>query len=276
MRLPRFGMAARGGSGGPGGHGGPGSPAGAPRWELPRLVRYRAGDGPVGLAELISPLRYDVLVRARFLELLGERLDRGGDLDGAVREGLAHPYHTWFTTIALPRYRPRDAVSEPRRQAAFRQRVLRSAALLASFRRHGFDPRYPVTLSPAVPGAATDSGKVVPRRLYPLDGCHRLALLLVTGHGTLDPAWYRVRTEPLSAPIDNTHALLRTLPIDPVDYYRFLSLGYAGARLCDRASLLRDVAARRPDRLAELERVLEIDERALGTPFESPCRGESR
>jgi len=229
------------------------------------------------MAELVSPLRYDVLVRARFLELLGERLDRvEDDLDSAVREGLAHPYHTWFTTIALPRYRPWDAASEPRRRAAFRQRVGRSAALLASFRRHGFDPRYPVTLSTAVPGAPTESGKVVARRLYPVDGCHRLALLLVAGHSTLEPAWYRVRTEPLAAPIDNTHALLRTLRIDPVEYYRFLSLGYAGARLGDRASLLRDVAVRRPDRLAELERVLEVDERALGTPIQSPCRGESR
>jgi len=246
------------------------------RLPLRRAGSYRPGDEPVALAELVSPLRYDVLVRARFLERLAERLERvGGDLDGAVREGLEHPYHTWFTTIALPRYRPREAASERRRQAAFRERVRRSAVLLASFRRHGFDPRHPVSLSTAVPGAPTESGKVVPRRLYPVDGCHRLALLLVAGHGTLEPAWYRVRTEPLAAPIDNTHALLGTLRVDPVEYYRFLSLGYAGAGLDDRASLLREVAARRPDRLAELERVLEIDERALGLQVGYPYRGES-
>jgi hypothetical protein len=245
-----------------------------PHW--PAAGAYRPGDEPIGLAELVSPLRYDVLVRARFLELLGERLDRvEGDLDGAVRVGLGHPYHTWFTTIALPRYRPREATSERRRQAAFRDRVRRSAVLLASFRRRGFDPRFPVSLSAAVPGAATASGKLVPRRLYPVDGCHRLALLLVAGHGALEPAWYRIRTAPLSAPIDNTHALLGALRVDPVEYYRFVSLGYAGAPLPDRASLLRQVAARRPERLAELRHVLEIDERALKAKLEYPCRGES-
>jgi hypothetical protein len=241
-----------------------------PRWGA--AASYRPGEEPVSLAELVSPLRYDVLVRARFLELL-ERV--GSDLDNAVREGLAHPYHTWFTTIALPRYRPREAVSERRRQAAFRERVQRSAALLASFRRHGFDPRHPVSLGTAVPGAPTVSGKVVARHLYPVDGCHRLALLLVAGHGALEPAWYRVRTEPLAAPIDNTHALLGTLRIEPAEYYRFLSLGYDGAGQGDRAALLREVAARWPERLAELERVLEIDERALGLQVGYPCRGES-
>jgi hypothetical protein len=235
------------------------------RVPLRRTAAHLPGDEPVDLAELVSPLRYDVLVRARFLELLGERLDRvDTDLDGVVREAAAHPYHTWFNTIALPRYRPRTAASERRRQQAFRERVLRSAALLVSFRRHGFDPRYPVSLRTAAPGAATSSGKVVPRRLYAGDGCHRLALLLAAGQGVLEPAWYRVRAEPLAAPLDNTHTLLGVLRVEPTDYYRFLSMGYGLAELAtDRESLLRHVAAHRPERLAELELVLEIDERAL-------------
>ena len=238
---------------------------------------YRPGDQPVDLGELISPLRYDVLVRVRFLELLGERLDQGvTDLDGIVREALSHPYHTWFTLIALPRHRRWDAASEHRRLAAFRERVRRSAALLASFRRRGFDPRYPVSLRTAAPGTLTASGKLVPRPLYLGDGCHRLALLLAAGHSRLEPAWYRVRTDPLVAPIDNTRTLLGPLRVGPEEYYRFLSLGYdgVGGELGDRASLLRHVAAHRPDRLAELERVLEIDERALGTLIEH--RGERR
>jgi hypothetical protein len=52
--------------------------------------------------------------------------------------------------------------------------------------------------------------------------------------------------------------------VDPAEYYRFLSMGYGLADgATDRASLLRRVAAQWPERLAELERVLEIDERAL-------------
>ncbi len=245
---------------------------------LPGPLRRRswaAGAAPVDLDDLVSPLRYDIVVRARFLEFLGERLDRAGrDLDGLVDEALSHPYHCWYTTIALARYRPREAADERRRLAAFRRRVRASLELLASFGRRGFDPRFPVSLRTAVPGAATATGKVVPRPLYAGDGCHRLALLLASGHKRLEPGWYRVLRDPLPAPIDNTRALLGPLRVGRDEYHRFLSLAYAGAgagaqdrtgggRPAGRDALLRHVAAHRPDRLRELLQVLEIDEPAL-------------
>lgn len=239
------------------------------RRPIPRRLAWTAGQRPVELAELISPLRYDILVRARFLQFLGERLDVvERDLDLVVRQALGEPYHTWFTAIALPRYRPRDAADERRRLAAFRERVRRSAELLASFRAHGFDQRFPVSLRTAAPGSVAATGKLVPRPLYAGDGCHRLALLLAAGHRRLEPAWYRVRRDPLAAPIDNTHPLLGPLAIGAAEYHRFLWLGYGGGgspgdALADRQALLRRVAAQRPDRLAELKQVLEIDEPAL-------------
>ncbi len=217
------------------------------------------------LAELVSPLRYDILVRAHFLA----RLEVAGpDLDQVVREALGGPYHTWFSTIALPRYRPREAADQRRSLAAFRERVHRSAELVASFRAHGFDQRFPVLLRTARPGARTAGGKLAPRALYAGDGCHRLALLLAAGHRWVEPAWYRVRRDPVDAPIDNTHPLLEPLAIGAAEYHRFVSLGYglAGSPAglpADRQTLLRRVAAERPDRLAELERLLEIDEPAL-------------
>jgi len=236
---------------------------------IPRRHASTAGERAVELTELISPLRYDILVRARFLQLLGERLDLvERDLDLIVRQALGGPYHTWFTAIALPRYRPRDAADERRRLTAFRERVRRSAELLASFRARGFDQRFPVLLRTSAPGSLTATGKAVPRPLYAGDGCHRLALLLAAGHRRLEPAWYRVRRDPLAAPIDNTHPLLGPLRIGTAEYHRFLSLGYAGGGSsadapADRQALLRSVAVQRPDRLAELEQVLEIDEPAL-------------
>jgi len=242
---------------------------------LPPPLRRRswaAGQVAVGLGDLVSPLRYDILVRARFLEFLGERLDRvERDLDGVVREALDHPYHCWFTTIALPRYRPGEAADQRLRLAAFRQRVHGSAELLANFGRRGFDPRFPVTLRTAAPGAATATGKVVPRPLYAGDGCHRLALLVASGHERLEPGWYRVQRDPLPAPIDNTHPLLGPLRVARAEYHRFLWLAYAGAGArpgagdgpVERGALRSYVATHRPDRLGELEQILEIDEPAL-------------
>src|SRR6266542_1835989 len=92
------------------------------RLPIRRPAASTPGERPVELAELVSPLRYDILVRARFLA----RLEVAGpDLDQVVREALGGPYHTWFTTIALPRYRPREAADQRRSLAAFRERVHR-------------------------------------------------------------------------------------------------------------------------------------------------------
>src|SRR6266487_6462296 len=117
---------------------------------------------------------------------------------------------------------------------AYRQRLRDAASLYRSVQEHGFDGgRYPLLLRAVPPGAATASGKLVPRRLYGGDGCHRLALLLHLGHRTLPPAWYRVRT--VAAPLDNTGQLLGPLRVPAAAYYRFLALGYAGgAPLDDR------------------------------------------
>jgi len=222
------------------------------------------GDGPADLYELVSPLRYDVLVRAEYFAFLAEHLALfESDFEAYFAAALGHPYYTWFTTIALPRFRPRDAASEERRHAAYRQRLRDAASLYRSVQEHGFDGgRYPLLLRAVPPGAATASGKLVPRRLYGGDGCHRLALLLHLGHRTLPPAWYRVRT--VAAPLDNTGQLLGPLRVPAAAYYRFLALGYAGgAPLDDREALLRHVATQAPERLEELRQVLAADEPLL-------------
>jgi hypothetical protein len=224
---------------------------------------YRPGTDPVPLDELVSPLRYDILVRAehfRFLDRHLELLER--DVEAYLDLALRHPYYTWYTTIALPRYRPREHADEQRRLAAFRQRVLDAAALWRSFRAVGFHPRYPVTLRVAAPGAATATGKVVRRRLHAGDGCHRIALLVAAGERELPPACYRVRSDPLGALVDNTGALIGPLGLGREAYYAFLARGY-GAPAAGREAILGHVRAHTPDRLAELEQVLAADEREL-------------
>ncbi len=231
------------------------------------------GDGPADVGELVSPLRYDVLVRAEYFSFLAERMEQfEDDFEGFFATALTHPYYTWFITIALPRFRPRDAATEARRQAAYRQRLHDAASLYRSVQEHGFDgARHPLLLRAAEPGAPTDSGKLVPRRLYAGDGCHRLALLLHLGYRSLPPDWYRVRR--VARPLDNTAPLLAALRVPAAAYYRFLALGYAGTGdgvpaaptpgPDDREALLRHVAAHTPERLDELRQVLAADEPLL-------------
>ena len=173
---------------------------------------YLPGTEPVSLDELLSPLRYDVVVRADHFRFLEDRFDVfERDPDAYVRLAQGHPYFTWYTQVALPRYRPHASGDERRRLAAFRRRVLAAAQLWRSFKAVGFDARHPVTLRIAVPDAATATGKVVRRRVHVGDGCHRLAMLVAAGEPTLPPGWYQVRSDPQRSLIDNTSALIGPL-----------------------------------------------------------------
>jgi hypothetical protein len=225
---------------------------------------YLPGLEPVPLDELVSPLRYDILVRADHFRFLEEHLalfDR--DRDAYLRLARGHPYFTWYTEVALPRYRPRAHADEQRTLAAFRRRVLGAAELWRSYKAVGFDPRYPVTLRLAVPGAATPTGKVVQRRFHAGDGCHRLALLVAADEPTLRPGWYQVRTDPLRSLADNTSTLIAALGLGREDYYRFLARGYGVEPTSDPDKLVLQVETHAPERLGELQQVLAVDQRAL-------------
>lgn len=230
---------------------------------------YRPGVEPLVLDELVSPLRYDIVVRADYFDWLADRLDLyDADFEEFVRAAVQTPYFTWFTRVALVRYHPERATDPRLAMLEFRERLHRSTGLLRRFGVDGFDSRFPVSVRTAAAGATTATGKSVQRSFYPGDGCHRLALLLRSGASTLAPAYYRVHKRPKRKVIDNTHLLVRELRLAPEDYYRFLSRGYADRALLDEASLLGYVAQRRPDRLAELRAVIAADADAFVAPPE--------
>ncbi|MGI8698515.1 MAG: hypothetical protein ACR2J0_05135 [Mycobacteriales bacterium] len=230
---------------------------------------FRPATETLDLDELVSPLRYDVIVRAEYFDYLTERLDLyDADFDRYVAAATDTRYFTWFATVALKRYRPQRATDPSHVMAEFRARLRRSASLLRSFENEGFDPRYPVSVRTAVPGATTGTGKLVSRSYYPGDGCHRLALLVRAGQHTLPPSYYQVRRDPQRTVIDNTHSLIRDLRLTPEEYYRFLSKGYDDSTVSDAPSLLANVAERAPHRLSELRGVLAVDERAFVRPPE--------
>lgn len=251
-------------------------------WRIPGRMRkllerrsYLPGIEPVALDELVSPLRYDIIVRADHFRFLDEHLDLlERNREAYLRLAMDHPYFTWYTEVALARYRPRAHTDQQRELAAFRRRVVSAAELWRSFKAGGFDPRHPVSLRVALPNAATPTGKVVRRRFHAGDGCHRLAMLVAAGEPTLSPGWYQVRGDPLGALIDNTSTLIGALGLGREEYYRFLARGYGAVPASDRDRIVHQVGTHAPERLSELQQVLAVDERALDAVAARPTTRE--
>lgn len=221
--------------------------------------RRAAGGEPVRIDDLVSPLRYDIIVRERFLAAIA-----GATEEDALGAALASPpgraYSTWFREVVVPRFHAAIAGDDAAIDAALAGRVRKSVELCASFAATGYDPERPVLLRSGRRIAATATGKRVERRLFAGDGCHRLALLRLRGVTELEPGAYQIVTQPALKPIDNTAALIPLLGLTRRDYFAFLSLAYSPDAVChDEAGLRERVADREPGRLAELDSVLAVD-----------------
>jgi hypothetical protein len=216
------------------------------------------GRQDVDIAWLISPLRYDVLVRAQLFSFFAHRPDVDPDeldeREALVADARRLPYATWFRSVAMARFRPWVLDDPVVAEQQFRERVLSALALWRSFRDRGFDPHHPITLRATDGPRRTDSGLTVDRRLHVGDGGHRLALLLSAGQ-PLSAALYRVDHRPQRTLIDNTAVLVPALGLDDKEYVRFVSRGYAPTEYTDASLLLHDVRvadSRRADELASV------------------------
>jgi hypothetical protein len=213
------------------------------------------GRQDIDIAWLISPLRYDVVVRAQlFTFVAGCGTAERGDPEALVEGARRLPYATWFRSVAMARFRPWVLSDPVLMEQQFRERVLSALSLWRSFRDRGFDPDHPVTLRGTDGPLRTDTGLLVDRRLHVGDGGHRLALLLSAGL-PLPAELYRVDRRPQRMLIDNTAVLVPALGLDDEEYVRFVSRGYAPTEYTDAAKLVRDVRladARRADELASV------------------------
>jgi hypothetical protein len=225
-----------------------------------RRPRLRPGDRALDIDRLISPLRYDVLVRERYLGFLARNLDLfHRDFDAFVELARGEQYHAWFCAVAIHKIRPGTEGADEL-DAAFQERLRQTTRLYLAFSERGFDPRFPITVRTAGPVAVTTTGKTVAGRLFPTDGCHRLALLRFTGHRSLLPEWYRLRTDGGWQPPDNTGTLIGALGITRAEYLEFLSLGYTDSMFHDEDALLAHTASADAD---ELRRIIAVDTPAL-------------
>ncbi len=208
----------------------------------------------VDITALISPLRYDVIVRSEFYGFLEENEDLPTD---QLMEAARHePYRVWFEQVAVPRFRPWAQLSPAVFEEHFDERVQRSLAMLRSFRASGFDKRRPVTLRWVRGVPRTDRGVEVSARLHVGDGGHRLALLLRDG-GVLHPGQFRIDPRHQPTVIDNTAILASALQLPESTYARFVSRGFCDQTFDTVAGLHFHLGKAHPSRVTELEEMLQ-------------------
>jgi hypothetical protein len=222
-----------------------------------RTIRTSPGPTPLAVDELISPLRYDVLVRARLFDAMQTAAALDDTFVGAIVEDSA--YAVWFRKVAAARFHPALLADETAFQAALTKRVRDAMSLWASFRRQGFDPRHPIRVRVTVPRAGTATGKNVFRRFHLADGCHRLALLVSAGWRELPPSHYRVDPRVLPQPPDNTARLLAPLRVEEREYAGFLGRGYGVVDVDDIPGLLTALRDHRPESVGDVWRIVEVD-----------------
>ena len=230
---------------------------------LSTLRRMRPGAERINIRHLISPLRYDVIVRARLLADLRRR-DPDESLASLHEFALDHVYFAWFQHVESTRFFPELLDDRDLLIQRYQLRVERALTTLRSYDAVGFDVRYPLTLRRTSGGAVSDSGVRVNKSLHIRDGCHRLALLLLDDQD-LQPDMYLVQS--FTGPVpDNTALLLPHLNMDGPEYTRFLSAGFTTGEYTELAELRDKVAEESPDRLAEFDEIVRVHHGAQGIP----------
>lgn len=227
--------------------------------------KYLSGSEPISINSLISPLRYDIVVRIDYFRFLEENLTLfKDDFQQYIAKAMRLPYFTWFTKVVCTRFSHHLLNNRKALALAFENRIRKSTELYLQFQQIGFDSQNPVTLHSGEVILPTSTGKRINIRYYAGDGCHRIALLKLMGHKNLLPQFYRIKYFCKFSPLDNTNLLIRSLSINKESYLAFLSIGYSNDKLfTDKKSLLEYVQKNDPVRLSELESIIERDEAEL-------------
>jgi hypothetical protein len=194
--------------------------------------RYRRVRDELPIAPLVSPLRFDVLLRKAFFEFYAERRELyRADFEEFARLAREHDYFVWFEQVMCPAWQPHVLADELLFAEAWATRLRAAAELYESFGRHGFDSRFPITVYEARTVLPTVTGKRITRTVYAGDGNHRLALLMAAGQTALQPSQYRVKRFRRMIPSDTTPRLVRALRVDEDRYLAFLRAGYPSVRI---------------------------------------------
>jgi hypothetical protein len=215
---------------------------------------------PAEIAALISPLRFDILVRASYFEFYADRRDLyRADFKAFASRARGHSYFHWFRDVMCVNWQPHVLANAQDFEAAWEARLRAAAELHDSFEARGFDTRFPITLYAARRVRPTESGKRVSRSLYAGDGNHRLALLLASGEQSLSPAYYRIKRFRHLAPPDTTPIMLDALRPSVDQYLDFVEMGYPSIRV-ERVDHGFELAHTSDERLRkEVGQLLDVD-----------------
>ncbi len=226
-------------------------------------ARLEAPTDAVRLDRLISPLRYDILVRADFFRLARDNSELvEADVDGFIEVAKNTDYYVWYREVAA-HVIGIDAQDNAELDEGFARRVRKSLELLDRYETSGgFDARFPVTVR-RMSDEATPTGKrLVGERLVPVDGCHRLALLHLDQREYLQVSEYRLTRN--SAPlVDNTPVLIGALRLASADYYAFIASGFFDQPVGSREELVTNADASGETVSRDVAAVLAVDEPSL-------------
>lgn len=214
----------------------------------------------IRIFDIVCPLRYDILVRADFIELLAEN-DKllVSELEEILENRAAQSYAVWFREVCIKRFVPEIYHDKNLVRQRFAIRVEKTKRLWESISLNGFDWAHPITLRSGK-SILEVNGKKIGASVFAGDGCHRIACLLVMGKKYLEPKEYRVGLRSKFQPLDNTALLLDKLPITVSDYLTFISRGYCeGQTMATANETVAYLEEHDPDRLTELKSILEHD-----------------
>jgi hypothetical protein len=176
-------------------------------------------------------------------------------------------YFTWYEKSEIIRVRPSIVGNEDLIRAGFRRKIRSAVALYDNFLNNGYDDKSPIILRTAenlLPPTADrrkpPTGKRVSTQYFLADGCHRLALLIREGYELLPRHFFKVQCFYEFSPFDSTSLLAQSLPIDPADYFTYLSNYYCEPNIfSEKEPFINFVQDKRPEFYSEIMTVLQVD-----------------
>jgi hypothetical protein len=208
------------------------------------------------ITELVSPLRYDIVIREEFLSLYLSNQDLyHSDFDCFFEFAIQHPYFVCFQKME-----PQLMGDEMALRAGFMDGIKRFIGLYEDITRRGFDTTTPIVPKTGQRILPTKQGKRVSGKFFMGNGCHRLACLKVLGYRKLPVDYIRVQCYRTLAPRDGTVELVHSVPIDPEKYFAFLSSRYSAPHCFERGEeLIEYLEGEKPHLLDEVLSVIRGD-----------------
>ncbi|WP_435745239.1 oligosaccharide flippase family protein [Nocardioides sp. SYSU DS0663] len=192
------------------------------RWHVRSLT---LGSARIEIEQLISPFRYDVLARVDIFRLIRDHpvpVER--DFPAFLELANASRYRLWFDEVLSDVLALRGAPPSVR-DKVFEQMVMRGVQLYRSVERHGFDRRHPVTVALVPAGVSVGGRALAEDRWIPMDGCHRLALMYLSGRRCIESSDYVI--DPLDQRLYHTARMARAERLAREELLGFFAAGLA-------------------------------------------------